>query len=254
MSTVRDEILVSGGPPQLIGLFGALLLTACNLPEQSQIELPPEVSASQALVRASPPGGEFAGQTTVELLSMVPAAVEIFYTTDGSPATSEGALPYRGPIQLDGTTLLSFIAKGANGAWSVPGTELYVSKATPVGVKPVARAIRLTPSDVVFFAWRPGDPVPMEQVVRAVSVGTEAVHIDAVELGDNQNGQFYSDPSAFDVSVEGSALLYPGQAISIHVKYSPTETLRSAQITIRSNELQRDGRTSFELWGRISPY
>ncbi len=251
---MRDEILVSGGPPQLIGVFGALLLTACNLPEQSQIELPPEVSASQALVRASPPGGEFAGQTTVELLSMVPAAVEIFYTTDGSPATSEGALPYRGPIQLDGTTLLSFIAKGANGAWSVPGTELYVSKATPVGVKPVARAIRLTPSDVVFFAWRPGDPVPMEQVVRAVSVGTEAVHIDAVELGDNQNGQFYSDPSAFDVSVEGSALLYPGQAISIHVKYSPTETLRSAQITIRSNELQRDGRTSFELWGRISPY
>ena len=251
---MRDEILVSGGPPQVIGVFSVLLLTACNLPEQTQIEQPPEVSASQALVRASPPGGEFAGQTTVELLSMVPAEVEIFYTTDGSPATSEGAVPYTGPIKLDGTTLLSFIAKGANGAWSVPGTELYVSKATPVGLKPVARALRLTPSDVVFFAWRPGDPVPMEQVVRAVSVGTEAVHIDAVELGDNQNGQFYSDPSAFDVSVEGSALLYPGQAISIHVKYSPTETLRSAQITIRSNELQRDGRTSFELWGRISPY
>lgn len=251
---MRDEILVSGGPPQVIGVLSVLLLTACNLPEQTQIEQPPEVSASQALVRASPPGGEFAGQTTVELLSMVPAEVEIFYTTDGSPATSEGAVPYTGPIKLDGTTLLSFIAKGANGAWSVPGTELYVSKATPVGLKPVARALRLTPSDVVFFAWRPGDPVPMEQVVRAVSVGTEAVHIDAVELGDNQNGQFYSDPSAFDVSVEGSALLYPGQAISIHVKYSPTETLRSAQITIRSNELQRDGRTSFELWGRISPY
>ncbi|MFO0726175.1 MAG: chitobiase/beta-hexosaminidase C-terminal domain-containing protein [Myxococcota bacterium] len=206
------------------------------------------------MVRASPPGGEFAGSTTVQLLSMVSDQVEIFYTTDGSPATSKDAKPYDGPLTFDGTTLLSYIAKAPDGTWSSPTTELYVAKNAPASLRAVARAIRLQPDDVIFFAWKAGDPIPSEQVVHAVSVGTEPVAIQRVELGTDPQGGFFSDPSAFGVTVTGPSLLLPGESIEIRVSYTPSEKLKSAQITIFSNELQGNGTTPLELWGRISPY
>ena len=209
----------------------------------------PHVVLSSIPVFAEPPGHQFEEPTRVALEVPEQPGAEIFYTLDGSPATGPDALPYEGPIHIDRTTVLNFIAMTPRSVWSEPGTELYVARRAPVIASSDPRALRADP-ELMFFAWQPGQARPMRDSVRITATGSEPVSIESISLGVSPHGAMFADPSAFRL-LEGAhpVVLAPGQVHELVVGYQPTETLRSAAIVLRTSE----GREVLvDLWGRVS--
>ncbi len=235
-----------------IGL-GLGCLVGCGGFEEPPPPQAPDVHASPLMVRADPPGHEFSGATIVRLRPMA-GSVDIFYTVDGAPATAGHATPYTGALELESTTLLNYIARDANGAWSAPGSELYVSKPPATEVKNARRGLRHDP-EMVFFAWKPGDPVPMREVITLTAFGEEPVTIASIRLVRNPGGQFFWEAGAFELELpEERPTLQPGESMQLEVSYEPTSSFRSAAIEVRSDDDRSEGRKLIEVWGRSSAW
>lgn len=203
---------------------------------------------SSLLVAADPPGFTFDTQALVEINSSRPAT--IFYTLDGTSASSDDALEYFGPIHIDDHTLLSFTAVASDGIWSVPGSELYAKAEIMERPEVAARMLSLG-SDSVFFEAKPGEAGPIIKSIGIRSTGTQPVRIQSIALGANPIGAAYFDPNAFEIlEAHAPITLAPGEATVVKVSYMPTRTLRAAAIMIASDEQRNDGQTIIELWGR----
>lgn len=206
------------------------------------------------MVRADPPGHEFSGATIVRLRPMAGADIDIFFTLDGSPATADHAQRYQGALELESTTLLNYIARDPAGAWSAPGSELYVAKAPALEVKDVRRGLAHDP-DMVFFAWKAGDPTPMRQTITLTAFGVEPVTIASIRLVRNPAGQFFWEAGAFELELPAERpTLAPGESMEFDVTYEPTASFRSAAIEVRSDDERSDGRKLIEVWGRASAW
>jgi len=85
----------------------------------------PDVTAP--VVSANPTGGTFVGSVDVTLSATdeVDPSPTIYYTTDGSPATT-GSPVYTSLITITTDTTLNFIATDSSGNVSLVGTESYV--------------------------------------------------------------------------------------------------------------------------------
>ena len=83
----------------------------------------------------APAGGSYTGTQTVTLLSAVPGS-SIYYTTDGSPA-STGSAPYTGPFTLSATTNVKAVAVAPGSATS-PASTAQLTIAPPPTQFPVA--------------------------------------------------------------------------------------------------------------------
>src|SRR5690242_4605278 len=90
-------------------------------------------------VTADPPGSSFAGSTSIELIASRPA--QIFYTFEGQDPMGEGSTLYDGPIGIDRTRLITFLAIGHDGTWSSPKSELYSPLTMLQAPTPLRRAL-----------------------------------------------------------------------------------------------------------------
>lgn len=232
-------------------ITGLACFVGCGGFEPPEPPQSPEISASTLMVRADPPGHEFTGATIVRLRPMDGADVDIYYTVDGTPATDGRAVRYEGALELESTTLLSYTARDASGAWSMPGSELYVARPRPVELKEVRRGLDHDP-EMVFFAWKAGDRVPLREVVTLTSIGIEPLDISSIRLVRNPAGQFFWEQGAFQLELPERRALAPGESMEIELSYQPTASFRSAAIEIISNDERNEGRTLIEVWGRAA--
>lgn len=217
----------------------------------------PQPNAPQVVLRsmpviADPRGHEFEGATEVTLQAPDDSSAQIFFTTDGSPASGETAQLYQGPIVMTETTLLSFIARTREDIWSESGSELYVAAQPELQTSADPRVLKSDPESL-FFVWRPGERTPMRRVITVRSTGERPVQINKIALGLNPNGEAFWEGGAFLLaSGTEPRVLLPGSSFDITVVYEPTRTLRSASIIIESDQSDQD--MLIELWGRISPW
>jgi hypothetical protein len=224
------------------------LLAACGA---SEGDLPPAPFDSSLPVIAAPRGTVFSQPIKVSLKDT--QGSRIYYTIDGMMPTDTSAVPYEGPIELESTTLLQFVARLPDGRWSPAGRELYTyDPGLPVIAEPEHRG-RLRPGDILFFAWRSGDPVPMTDVVEIASVGRRPLVVRRLELLPNPAGAFFFDANAFEIpTLDEPVILAPGTSMQLTIRYRPTPTLRSVVLRVVCDS--DDGPLDLELWGRISPW
>jgi hypothetical protein len=233
------------------GLTPPLLLTtfaACGAPDAN---LPPAPLDSSLPVIVTPRSTVFSEPIRVSLRDT--QGSRIYYTLDGMMPTDTSAVPYEGPIELKSTTLLQFVARLPDGRWSPAGRELYTyDPGLPVIAEPEHRG-RLRPGDILFFAWKAGDSVPMTETVEVASVGKRPLVVRRLELLPNPAGAFFFDPEAFEVpAIDEPVILAPGTSLSFEISYRPTATLRSAVLRVVCDS--DDGPLDLEMWGRISPW
>ncbi|MCK6545666.1 chitobiase/beta-hexosaminidase C-terminal domain-containing protein [Myxococcota bacterium] len=215
---------------------------------------PPEVDVvrSPLDVAAEPPGHTFEGMTTVELMASRPA--RIFYTLDGGDPIDADAQVYEGPLGLDHSTLVTFIAEDDDGVWSPPRSELYVPAEVPAETNRVpTRGLRLDRTSY-FFAPRSAAEgrVTAEFTVR--SVGLRPANVEAVYITANPSGGGSYEPGIFTLeqSEAATGALAPGEERTFVVAYTPTTTIRGAALVIVSDDRSSsDGVLVADLWGRI---
>lgn len=202
-------------------------------------------------VWAVPAGSEFDTSTRVELAVSSPA--DIFYTLDGTEPSSAAALPYRGPIQLTESTLLSFIAQSPGEVWSVPRAEFYERKLTLDTPRPVQRALTVS-NESLFFSAEHGSKEIITKSVFLRSSGLSTVTIKGMVLTGNPAGSSFWKDNAFrfEILTEGQFPLFlpPGRSLELEVSYVPTETLASAAIFVDSDDETSGEELVIELWGR----
>ncbi|MGA8210323.1 MAG: chitobiase/beta-hexosaminidase C-terminal domain-containing protein [Nocardioidaceae bacterium] len=108
---------------QVTDRTGAALPAPALVGETDQFVVQGRIARLRAT--ATPRGGAYTATQSVRLASNDPTAT-LHYTTDGSEPTADSSR-YNGPIAIEseGTTTLRYLAIGADGAQSAPGTEVY---------------------------------------------------------------------------------------------------------------------------------
>lgn len=228
----------------------ALLTTsafACGGPLEPDVDDEGQAPA----VEAVPPGHTFRDSALVAILTDRPAT--ILFTTNGEAPTTKNARRYEGPISISEQTYLSFIAVGQDGRWSRPRNELYVLEVNTGTPRVLDRALQLDRSNI-FFAAEPGDDL-LERTVVIQATGTEPVLIEDIRIESQSSATDYYQDDVFRIASPPDLPMYlePSQYLTVHVQYRPTETLRSSNLVIASDdELANDrGQHVVELWGRI---
>jgi Fn3 domain-containing protein len=203
-------------------------------------------------VSASPAGFMFESATTVELNASRHA--QIFYTLNGDDPIGPTAIVYDQPIQLEESTLITFIAVSDDKTWSAPKAEFYESAppdATPAHL--LQRGLDLDENNH-FFSPRPGETTNLEATFRIKSVGVQRVHINRISIDVNPAGRSFFEDGVFTLDNKYQDIdLEPGSTLAVTVHYNPTQTLRSAALLIDSDELTHtvDNPLYAQLWGRI---
>lgn len=227
---------------RLIQWSGFALVVGCGAGELESTE------ARAPIVVALPEGKTFESPLEVRLEADSPSA--IFYTLDGTSPNGLDALRYEDPLTLDDTTLLSFVARSDEGLWSARGTELYEHFVPPEPFRPLERALEVS-EDVVFFTAEPGEET-LEETIRVRSVGLQAVRFDAVYI--SAQGAFH-EPGVFEMEAPSLTSLPPGETMDILIRYRVTQTLRTAELVLETNDLKaEDGRWTILLGGRLATW
>src|SRR5262249_42178128 len=81
------------------------------------------------LVSAYPAGFTFKSSATVSLSASRPS--KIFYTLNGDDPTKPTAIVYATPIEVQESTLITFIGVSQDRTWSSPAAEFYQSEPPP---------------------------------------------------------------------------------------------------------------------------
>ncbi|MBW1900050.1 MAG: chitobiase/beta-hexosaminidase C-terminal domain-containing protein [Deltaproteobacteria bacterium] len=146
-------------------------------------------------VQASPPGGPFNVTQSMTLSADEPAY--IFYTTDGSPPTTEATL-YTDPIQIAVTTTVRFLGVDIAGNFSNEGSAYFVYDNPPFepSFPDPDDGISGIPVDTLL-SWQGGDPDPGDVVTYDVYVGTAQDGLSPISGCQDQTGTSCqpSDPS-----------------------------------------------------------
>ncbi len=196
-------------------------------------------------VWAEPSGRRFDEGLEVKLRSA--GAVEIYFTRDGSSPTREDASEYTGPIWLEQSSLLTFVAVGPDGRTSALSTELYQRNPVRTPYRPPARGLEVS-TDVLFFLADP-EETELEQTIHVRSVGLDPVGIHGITIV--PRGAYF-EPGVFTVSPAEPTRLAPGDRLELVVRYRTTPMLRTAALVLDSDdERALDGRWEISLGGRI---
>jgi hypothetical protein len=209
-----------------------------------------EIKRSTLVVAADPPGHQFEGAVSVELSTGGPST--IFYTLNGMSPFGSEAIEYRGPIQIEDSVLLTFVAKEGD-LWSEPASELYERDDPLVAPDPLLRALTVDDDQIVFSAKR-GEAEPMLKSIRLRATGLQPVSLHDIYITINPDSWSFWEEGSFELEtqVETPRSLEPGDSLELVVSYVPTETLRTAVLVIESNDQRTlDGVISIDLTGRI---
>ncbi len=165
-------------------------------------------------VQASPPGGPFNVPQSVILSADEPAY--IFYTTDGSPPTTESTL-HADPIQIDVTTTIRFMAIDMAGNYSSEGSAYFVYDNPPFEPSSPDPDDGATGVSIeTLLSWQNGDPDPGDVVTYDVYLGVAPGGLSLLSECQDQTGTS-CQPSSLDFNTT-----YSWQVVATDDKGSET--------------------------------
>ncbi|TNF49651.1 hypothetical protein EP232_01270 [bacterium] len=199
---------------------------------------------------ARPPGGNYSGRIRVKLETSEPA--DVFYTTDGSPPTSDSSR-YRGPISVSKNLVLSFFAVDKVGNQSEVVDQRYIldkkapiTKADPPGgmfAGPINVTLKTEEGAVIHYTIDGSTPIE-----------ASPVYMDPLSISRDTVLKFYAtDESGNSEGVKVIRYTFDTSPPSTAATPAPGTYNRSISVSLKS---ERDGRIFLRMDGDqdFSPY